>query len=108
MTWFRYFRMVIEWISLEISALPHSDFLRRVRVQAADFWRRTQRLALVVVIIPIVVFVAGIFFHSRPTIAIAGLLATVCWGVILFFFASIAELITAVYREIRGREAVGR
>ena len=102
MTWFRYFRMIIEWISLEISALPHSDFLRRVRAQAADFWRRTQRLALAITIIPIIVFVAGIFFHSRPTIAIAGLLATACWGTILFFFASIAELITAVYREVRG------
>jgi len=110
MTWFRYFRMVIEWISLEISALPHSDFLRRVRAQAADFWRRTQRLALAIIIIPIIVFVAGIFFHSRPTIAIAGLLATVCWGTILFFFGSIAELIAAVYREIRGlgSEARGR
>ncbi|TAN57381.1 hypothetical protein EPN15_04485 [Patescibacteria group bacterium] len=110
MTWLEYFRMVLEWISLEISALPHSDFLRRVRAQAADFWRRTQRLALAIIIIPVIVFVAGIFFHSRPTIAIAGLLATVCWGTILFAFASIAELITAVYREVRGLggEALGR
>ena len=102
MTWLEYFRMILEWISLEISALPHNDFLRRVRAQAADFWRRTQRLALAITIIPIIIFVAGIFFHSRPTIAIAGLLATACWGAILFFLASIAEIITAVYRENSG------
>jgi len=110
MTWLRYFRLWMELIWLEISALPHSDFLRRVRAQAADFWRRTQRLAIIVIIIPIIIFVAGIIFHSRPTIAIAGLLATICWGTILFAFASIAELIAAVYREVRGLggEALGR
>lgn len=110
MTWSEYFRMVLEWIGLEISALPHNDFLRRVRARAAGFWRRTQRLALIIIIIPIIVFVAGIFFHSRPTIAIAGLLSTIFWGAILFSFASIAELIAAVYREVRGLsgEALGR
>lgn len=110
MTWLEYFRMVLEWISLEISALPHNDFLRRVRAQAAGFWRRTQRLALVIIIIPIIVFIVGIFFHSRPTIAIAGLLATIFWGAILLSFASIAELIAAAYREVRGLsgEVLGR
>ena len=49
-------------------------------------------------------------FHSRPTIAIAGLLATIFWGAILLSFASIAELIAAAYREVRGLsgEVLGR
>lgn len=108
MTWLEYITMILEWISLEISALPNNDFLRRVRTRAADFWRRTQRLALVIIIVPIIIFIAGIFFHSRPTIAIAGLLSTIFWGAILLAFASIAELLSVVYRELRGSETRGR
>lgn len=108
MTWFEYLRLVVEWMWLEVSGLPVDDFFIRVRRRAAQFLRRTRRVMIAVLAIPLFLLVIGVIFHSRSIIAIAGIIATIGWGIILFAFAALLEFATVIYREIKGTGAETR